>query len=103
MKDDFGRLTINDSAKRNDWWQHYEHLLNGEFSWKSGDLSNVPIAGPPIYITVEMVIKAIAKIKSGKNSGLSGMLKMLKSAAITGACLVTNLAKAIIKHEKSTF
>lgn len=50
-----------------------------------------------------MVIKAIAKIKSGKNSGLSGMLKMLKSAAITGACLVTNLAKAIIKHEKSTF
>ena len=99
---DYGRLTINDSAKRNAWRQHYERLLNEEFPWNSDNLSNVPIAGPPIlYITVEMVTKAIAKMKSGKAAGPSGIVaEMLKSAGITDVCLATDLENAIKKHEK---
>ena len=50
VKDDSGRLTINDSDKRNAWRQHYERLLNEEFPWNSVDLSNFPISGPQLYI-----------------------------------------------------
>ena len=51
-----------------------------------------------------MVTKAIAKMNSGKAAGPSGIVaEMLKSAGITGACLVNDLANAIIKHEKITF
>ena len=101
VKDDSGRLTINDSDKRNAWRQHYERLLNEEFPWNSDDLSNFPISGPPIYITVKMVTNAIAKMKPGKAAGPSGIVaEMLKSAGATGATLVTNLANAIIKYGK---
>ena len=98
------RLTINETAKRNAWQKHYERLLNEEIPWNSDDLSNVPTAGPPIHITVEMVTKAIAKMNSGKAAGPSGIVaEMLNSAGITGACLVNDLANAIIKHVKITF
>ena len=54
-----------------------------------------------IYITVEKVTKAVAKVKSQKAAGPSGIVaEMLKSTGITGAYLVTNLANSIIKLGK---
>ena len=49
--------------------QHYERLLNVEFSWREEDLSTVdPVLGPPLLITKEMVEKSISKMENGKGS-----------------------------------
>ena len=64
----------NIGAKKTAWKQHYEHLLNVEFPWNAENLSSVPIVGPPILITSEMVLKAINKMKSGKAAGPSGVV-----------------------------
>ena len=60
VKDDLRNLSFA-------WKQHYEWLLNEEFSWNPEDLTADPVVGPPIHIDVEMVVKAIAKMKTGKS------------------------------------
>ena len=60
VKDDSGNLSFDNEAKKVAWKQHYERLLNEEFSWN-------PVVGPPIHIDVEMVVKAITKMKTGKS------------------------------------
>ena len=44
-----------------------ERLLNEEFSWNPEDLTADPVVGPPIHIDVEIVVKAITKMKTGKS------------------------------------
>ena len=62
-------ITCNDSAKSKAWKSHYERLLNVEFMWNSDSLPNLnPKIGLPLYITEEMISKAIAKMKTGKGS-----------------------------------
>ena len=52
---------------------------------------------PPIPITIDMVKKAISKMKSGKAAGPSGILvEMIKAAGDTGATMIHDLATAII-------
>ena len=70
-KDDSGNLSFDNEAKKVAWKQHYERLLNVEFSWSPEDLTADPVVGPPIHIDVEMVVKAITKMKTGKAAGLS--------------------------------
>ena len=65
-KDDSGNLSF-DEAKKVACKQHYERLLNEEFSWNPEDLTADPVVGPPIHIDVEMVVKAITKMKTGKS------------------------------------
>ena len=56
----------------NAWAEHYERLLNVEFDWDPDHLSKEPpLEGPPIPITIDMVKKAISKMKSGKAAGPS--------------------------------
>ena len=59
--------SFDNEAKKVAWKQHYELLLNEEFSWKPEDLTADPVVGPPIHIDVEMVVKAITKMKTGKS------------------------------------
>ena len=66
MKND-GCLTYSDSAKLKAWKSHHERLLNVEFKWNSDSLPYLyPKTGPPLYITEEMISKAIVKVKTGK-------------------------------------
>ena len=58
VKDDSGNLSFDNEAKKVAWKQHYERLLNEEFSWNPEDLTADPVVGPPIHIDVEMVVKA---------------------------------------------
>ena len=67
VKNDTGEMSMSEEAKQNAWAEHYERLLNVEFDWDPDHLSNEPpLEGPPIPITIDMVKKAISKMKSGK-------------------------------------
>ena len=70
--------------------------------WDPDHLSNEPpLEGPPIPITIDMVKKAISKMKSGKAAGPSGIVvEMIKAAGDTGATMIQDLATAIIRDGK---
>ena len=61
----------------------------------------LPFEGPPIPITIDMLKKAISKMKSGKAAGPSGIVvEMIKAAGDTGATMIRDLASAIIHDGK---
>ena len=76
--------------------------LHHEFDWDPDHLSNEPpLEGPPIPITIDMVKKAISKMKSGKAAGPSGIVvEMIKTAGDTGATMIQDLATVIIRDSK---
>ena len=99
VKDDSRNLSFDNEAKKVAWKQHYERLLNEEFSWNPEDLTADPVVGPPIHIDVEMVVKAITKMKTGKAAGPSGIVaEMLKASGDTGARLVADLANDMVRN-----
>ena len=102
VKNDTGEMSMSEEAKQNAWAEHYERLLNVEFDWDPDHLSNEsPLEGPPIPITIDMVKKAISKMKSGKAAGPSGIVvEMIKAAGDTGATMIRDLATAIIRDGK---
>ena len=87
VKNDAGEMSVSEEAKQNEWAEHYERLLNVEFDWDPDHLSNEQrLEGPPIPITIDMVKKAISKMKSVKAAGPSGIVvEMIKAAGDTGA------------------
>ena len=98
VKDDLGNLSFDNEAKKVACKQHYERLLNEEFSWNPEDLTADPVVRPPIHIDVEMV-KAITKMKTGKAAGPSGIVaEMLKASGDTGARLVADLANDMVRN-----
>ena len=102
VKNDTGEMSMSEEAKQNAWAEHYERLLNVEFDWDPDHLSNEPpLEGPPIPITIDMVKKAISKMKSGKTAGPSGIVvEMIKAAGDTGATMIRDLATVIIRDGK---
>ena len=89
--------SLDNEAKKVAWKQHYEQLLNEECSWNPEDLTADPVVGPPIHIDVEMAVKAITKMKTGKAAGPSGIVvEMLKASGDTGARLVADLANDMV-------
>ena len=79
--------------------QHYEGLPIEEFSWNPENLDADPVVGPPIHIDVEMVVKAITKMETGKAAGPSGIVaEMLKASGDTGARLVADLANDMARN-----
>ena len=89
VKNDTGEMSMSEEAKQNAWAEHYERLLN------------VELEGPPIPITIDMVKKAISKMKSGKAAGPSDIVvEMIKAAGDTGATMIRDLATAIIRDGK---
>ena len=102
VKNDAGEMSMSEEAKQNAWAEHYERLLNVEFDWNPDQLSSEPpLEGPPIPITIDMVKKAISKMKSSKAAGPSGIVvEMIKAAGDAGATMIRNLATAIIHDGK---
>ena len=39
VKNDAGQLSLDEELKKEAWKEHYERLLNVEFSWNPEDLS----------------------------------------------------------------
>ena len=74
-----------------------EKILNERFPWNLDHLDANPVEGPPIPISVDVVTEAIAKMKTGKAAGPSGIVaKMVKASDVAGALLVANLANVMI-------
>ena len=67
--------------------------------WNSESLPDLePKIGPPLYITEDMISKAIAKMKTGKAPGPSGIvIEIIRSTDKEIIKSITNLAKRIIK------
>ena len=101
-KNNAGKMSMSEEAKQNAWAEHYVRLLNVEFDWDPDHQSNEPpLEGQLIPITIDMVKKAISKIKSGKAAGPSGIVvEMIKAAGDTGATMIRDLATAIIRDDK---
>ena len=59
-------MSLSEKAKQMAWLEHYERLLDVEFGLDPEHLSDEPPPpeGPPIPITIDMVKKAISKMKS---------------------------------------
>ena len=57
MKDDDNKLAYSDTAKENAEKRHYWCLLKVEFPWDE------PSIGPAPFITANMVVSLIQKIK----------------------------------------
>ena len=97
-------LTYNDSSKLKPWKSHYKRLLNVEFMWNSDSIPDLnPKIGRSLYITEEMISKAIAKMKTRKAAGSSGILiEMIRSASKEIIKSITNLANTIIKEGCTT-
>ena len=74
------------------------HLLNVEFSWNPGGLSEVYLMeGPSEPITTAMVRKVINKMSLGKAAGPSGIVaEVLKAAGSSGASMIRDLIEDII-------
>ena len=98
VKNDAWEMSMSKKAKQNAWAEHYERLLKVEFDWDPDHLSNEsPLEGPPIPMTIDMVKKAISKMKSGKAAAPSSIVvEMIKAAGDTGATIINDPATAII-------
>ncbi|XP_048759321.2 uncharacterized protein LOC125668926 [Ostrea edulis] len=97
VKNDTGEMSLNQEAKEKAWLEHYERLLNVEFDWEPEHLTNEsPLEGPPVPITIDMVKKAISKMKSGKAAGPSGIaVEMIRAAGDTGVSIIRDLTSSI--------
>ena len=82
VKNDAGEMSMSDDSKQKAWLEHYQRLLNAKFDWDPNHLSDeLPVEGPPIPITTDMVKKAISKMKAGKAPGPSGIVvEMIRAA-----------------------
>ena len=78
----FSPCQPDEEVKQKAWLEHYERLLNVEFEWDPEHLSDEPpLEIPPIPISIDIVKKAISKMKSGKAAGPSGIMVEMISAA----------------------
>ena len=102
VRNDAGELSMSEEAKQKARLEHYERLLNVEFEWDSEHLSDEPpLEVLHIPITIDMVKKAISKMKSDKAAGLSRIVvEMIRAAGDTGATMIRDLAVAIIGDGK---
>ena len=76
IKNDPGKMPMNEDSKWMAWLEHYQRLLNIEFDWELNHLSDEPpVEGPPIPIITNMVKKAISQVKAGKAPGPSGTVR----------------------------
>ena len=77
-------FSMSEEVKQKAWLEHYEILLNVEFEWDPEHLhvsDEPPLEEPPIPISIDIVKKAISKMKSGKAAGPSGIVVEMISAA----------------------
>ena len=63
-------------------------------------MSDEPVEGPPIPITIDMVKKAISQMKAGKALGPGIVVEMIRAASDTGTSMIRDFAAAIIRNGK---
>ena len=102
VKNEAGEMSMSKDSKQKAWLEHYQRLLNVEFDWDPNHLSyQLPVEGPPIPITIDMVKKAISQMKAGKAPGPSGIVvEMIRAAGDMGVSMIRDLVAAINRDGK---
>ena len=99
VRDDQGHISLMDDAKKKAWRDNYNYLLTVQFSWFPEKVPPaLPVEGPPIFITSNMVAEAISKMKQYKAPHPSCQ-KWLRSDKISIPFLAS-LMNAIIAEKK---
>ena len=100
VRNDAGELSLSDEDKMKAWVEHYARLLNVEFEWPSDLLPEVPpVEGPQPPVTLDLIRKALGKMKCGKAAGPSGVVsEMLKAAGEEGIELLRQLAEVVFSN-----
>jgi hypothetical protein len=98
VKDKDGKMVVDDPKVLEVWKDYYEKLLNVEFDWNRNDLDVVDaVSGPSECLSKGEVMAAIAKSKSGKAAGPSGLVaEMLKASGEVGGQWVTDICNKVV-------
>ena len=85
------------------WKEHYEKLLNEEFSWDTNLLQmENPKEGPAPWLEKDAIYTALNKMKDGKAAGVSGIVaEMLKASGEAGLELFIELFNNIVRGESA--
>ena len=102
VKDDDGKIVVEDDKLMEVWRAHYDKISNEEFAWDRNDLTNVsPVCGSSERISALEVGVAIFKMKQGKSAGPMGVVaEMLKAAGETYTLWMTEVCNAVVKDGK---
>src|SRR3989441_2752155 len=99
-----GRTIVEEEGIMQRWKEYYEQLLNEEFDWNKdsigriGGTDKVEASVDERLISVSEVRLAIAKAKSGKAAGPSGVAAdMLKAAGEAGVKWVTDTCNEVVR------
>ena len=73
IKDEKGKIVVEEERVRDVWAAYYEKLLNEEFDWNRNELSDADaVSGPLEEISMQEVRAAIHKMKNDKSTGPTG-------------------------------
>ena len=99
IKDEDGKVVVDQDGLKDVWRRYFEKLLNEEFDWdREGLETGHAVSGPAEEITASEVRAAIGKMKAGKAVGPSGIgAEMLFAAGEAGVIWVTDLCNVIVK------
>jgi hypothetical protein len=94
IKNEAGELSLSDE-KMKAWVEHYAKLLHVEFEWPSDLLPEAALMeGPAPPVILDIICKALRKIKSGKAAGPSGVIaEMLKASGEEGITMLRHLTE----------
>ena len=86
IKDEAGKIVVEEGELKETWRKYFEGLLNEEFDWDRNALeAGLEVSGPIEAVTAEEVRAAIGKMKSDRGSGPSGLVAdVLKAAGEVG-------------------
>ena len=88
-------VSLSDEEKMKAWAEHYARLLHVEFEWPSDLLPEAaPLEGPAPPVTMNIICKALHKMKRGKAAGPSGVIaEMLKASSEEGITMLRHLTE----------
>ena len=99
VKNDAGKVVVEEDKLLEIWKAHYDKLSNEEFAWNREGLMDVnSVCGPGEKITVSEVSAAISRMKSSKAAEPFGVLAdMMKASGEVGMKWMTDVCNAVVK------
>jgi hypothetical protein len=100
VKDEHGRIVMEDDKLMETWRAYYDKLSNEEFPWNKDTLAEAgAVYGPHEQISVEEVRTAVKKMKNNKAAGPTGVVSdLVKAAGEAGIVWVTDMCNAVVKE-----
>src|SRR3989442_13776656 len=99
-----GRIVVKEEGIMQRWKEYYEQLLNEEFDWNKDNIGSIDVMNTEEasvderLISVSEVRLAIAKAKSGKAAGPSGVAAdMLKATGEAEMKWVTDICNEVVR------